>query len=562
MTANLLFIGFHGAADRSTPESQNELLARLLADAGYQVRSASAQPRQLLRFADQMRVLLANLRWADAVVACQFSGRRAWTTFFLTRITRRASIPTLIVLRGGSLPEAVAAHPKLIDSTVHLATRVLAPSSYLQGAFEERGHRVQVVPNYIRASLTAEEPSTIDGTEPKILWMRAFHPVYQPELAVQAFAGLLSTRPGAHLTMAGPDRGLLGSTRDVAQQLGILDRVTFPGYLEEDAKATAFRDHDIFLNTTLTDNTPVSVIEAMGAKLPVVATDVGGMRDLAPGGDGILLVPDGDPAALADALANVIADPVIAASLRDHGLTIAERHGVDEVLSAWTSLLSEVGAPLDSNPRDGCAPLSFGDVAQVVALHLAAFEDSGLSRMGTRVVRRYYQWQFSGPHPDPVAIGSWRNGELVGFVFGGARHQAVAGFVRTSPVTLALGAISHPSFLRRVALPKVAAVGRAILGGRRHPSRPVPRAQPVAPETGAPSFGILSIAVDARYLGTEVASELIDAAEREARLRGFGRMNLSVNTENARAVGFYEKSGWVRSGAEPWDGRLVKDLSR
>ncbi|HRW36478.1 MAG TPA: glycosyltransferase, partial [Aquihabitans sp.] len=264
MSAHLVFVGFHGSADRATPESQNEIIASTLRDAGYEVRAGSAEPRQVLRLLDQLRLVVANLGWADAVVACQFSGRRAWTTFLVTRITRRAAIPTVLVLRGGSLPQAAAAHPHRIDSTLRLTTRVLAPSSYLERAFRDRGHQVSIIPNLVRAPITVADHPPVDLDAPNILWMRAFHAVYQPELAVAAFAALRERHPQATLTMAGPDRGLLDATRRRAAELGVDAHIRYPGYLEGEHKAEALREHDLFLNTPSIDNTPVSVIEAMG----------------------------------------------------------------------------------------------------------------------------------------------------------------------------------------------------------------------------------------------------------------------------------------------------------
>lgn len=564
MSANLVFVGFHGSVDRATPESQNEIIATMLRDAGYDVRAGSAQPHQVLRLIDQLRLVLSNLRWADAVVACQFSGRRSWTTFLVTRITRRAAIPTVLVLRGGSLPAEAEAHPRRIDSTLRLTTRVLAPSGYLQRAFRARGHDVSIIPNLVRAPVTASTHPPIDPEAPAILWMRAFHPVYQPELAVSAFAALLERHPGATLSMAGPDRGLLEETRRHAEALGVSERIRYPGYLEGDQKAEALRTHDLFLNTPRIDNTPVSVIEAMGAGLPVVATDVGGLRDLAETDRDALLVPDGDPAALADAMARILTDPSVADRLRAGGQAIAERHGAEQVRRSWTEVLSEIGAPPEPAPASGCAPLRVSHVDELVDVHLAAFPASGLTGLGRHVVRRYYRWQFSGPHPHPVAIGAWRDGRLVGFVIGGARREAVTGFVRTSPGSLAIGALTHPRFVRRVAGSKVRAISRTLRANRRRPPAPVaapPHPDAISQPTTAASFGILSIAVAPDHQGTGVAADLLGAAEADARHGGFTAMNLTVDTDNGRAIAFYEKHGWRRDPAEGWQGRMVKDLA-
>ena len=59
------------------------------------------------------------------------------------------------------------------------------------------------------------------------------------------------------------------------------------------------------------EGAPFSILEAMAAGLPVVATDVGGVRELVADGETGLLVPAGDPARLAEALRSLLADPAL-----------------------------------------------------------------------------------------------------------------------------------------------------------------------------------------------------------------------------------------------------------
>jgi glycosyltransferase involved in cell wall biosynthesis len=67
-------------------------------------------------------------------------------------------------------------------------------------------------------------------------------------------------------------------------------------------------DADVFLLASRSEGLPLSVIEAMAAGLPVVASDVGGLRELVRDGETGTLVPPGDPAALANALRPLVAD--------------------------------------------------------------------------------------------------------------------------------------------------------------------------------------------------------------------------------------------------------------
>jgi glycosyltransferase involved in cell wall biosynthesis len=69
-----------------------------------------------------------------------------------------------------------------------------------------------------------------------------------------------------------------------------------------------------------------SILEAMACGLPLVATDVGGTSEVVVHGDTGLLVPPGDPAALADALSTLLANPAMALACGRAGRVRAETH--------------------------------------------------------------------------------------------------------------------------------------------------------------------------------------------------------------------------------------------
>lgn len=196
--------------------------------------------------------------------------------------------------------------------------------------------------------------------------------------------------------------------------------------------------------------------------------------------------------------------------------------------------------------------LDAGDLARVGEVHLAAFPESALTRLGGDAPRRYYDWLLAGPH-DAFPRGAFAEGRLVGFCFGGVYRGALTGFVRRDAAYLALRALLRPGLLLGGAFRRAAALGARLLV--RAPRRTPP------PGGWAPSFGILSIAVHPEARGTGAARALMDDAEAEARRRGFALMHLSVRPENVRAVRFYEKCGWERREADgEWKGIMIKRL--
>src|SRR6266550_5132354 len=69
------------------------------------------------------------------------------------------------------------------------------------------------------------------------------------------------------------------------------------------------------------------------------------------------------------------------------------------------------------------------DLQSVAEIHVKAFPESALARLGLAAVRRYYEWQLTGPH-DHEFVGIWRGRNLLGFAVAGISRGAMSGFVR------------------------------------------------------------------------------------------------------------------------------------
>jgi phenylacetate-CoA ligase len=121
----------------------------------------------------------------------------------------------------------------------------------------------------------------------------------------------------------GPEAGALEKR---AATLGIADRVTFAGELPHADTPRWFRSGDVFALSSDFDNSPNAVLEAMACGLPVVTTDVGGVREFVTERVGGAVVPRRDPAALAAALERYLASPDQArdAGARNRARAIAE----------------------------------------------------------------------------------------------------------------------------------------------------------------------------------------------------------------------------------------------
>jgi len=150
-------------------------------------------------------------------------------------------------------------------------------------------------------------------------------------LVVEAVAALEGPAARAHLVVVGSpgfDSGayLDRLKIDAARLLGV--RARFVGRMEDVPET--FRALDVAVNASAAEPFGLSILEAQASGVPVVATRSGGVTDFLTDGDNALLVPGGDPGALAAAIERVVTDPDLAARLARNGRALAEAgHGIE-----------------------------------------------------------------------------------------------------------------------------------------------------------------------------------------------------------------------------------------
>ena len=126
------------------------------------------------------------------------------------------------------------------------------------------------------------------------------------------------------------------------EELGLQDVITLRGYVGIDAGLReAYERADAFLHVSWTEGMPQVLIEAFAARLPTVATDVGGVAALAHGA--ALLVAPGDAQAVADGLRRLAEDEGLRTRLVEAGTVIAHAHTTEAETGALAAFLA--GAP-------------------------------------------------------------------------------------------------------------------------------------------------------------------------------------------------------------------------
>ncbi|MDB5295079.1 MAG: glycosyl transferase group 1 [Phycisphaerales bacterium] len=152
------------------------------------------------------------------------------------------------------------------------------------------------------------EPARHEGVGHRLLFVGRLAGVKGLPVLLDAVAAVAKIHPDVRLTLAGdgPDRARLTAQ---AERLGIASNVVFLGYRSQAQVRELLREADVFVMGSFAEGVPVVLMEAMAAGVPVVATQVAGIPELVEAGVNGMLVPPGDPAALATAVAALVADP-------------------------------------------------------------------------------------------------------------------------------------------------------------------------------------------------------------------------------------------------------------
>ena len=131
------------------------------------------------------------------------------------------------------------------------------------------------------------------------------NPAKGHEFLIEAVAQLDSD---AHLVLVGQildsQRSYYESLQQTIRELGIESRVTFTGWREDIPELLSF--FDLFVLASVTEACPIVVLEAMAMECPIVATDVGGVRELLPGDEYGWVVPPENPAAISTAIGDAL----------------------------------------------------------------------------------------------------------------------------------------------------------------------------------------------------------------------------------------------------------------
>jgi len=166
------------------------------------------------------------------------------------------------------------------------------------------------------------------------------------DVLIRAAALTARSFPSVQFSVAGDvlEARYFAELQSLIEQLNLSDRFVFAGGVRDLRQYLA--QADIFVLPSRSEGFSNAIVEAMAASLPVVATDVGGNREAVRDGFSGLLVPSDDPAALASAIHQLLADPAMAKRMGVAGRDIVTSQFttgamMKQITGAYQALLSE-----------------------------------------------------------------------------------------------------------------------------------------------------------------------------------------------------------------------------
>jgi glycosyltransferase involved in cell wall biosynthesis len=321
----------------------NEDLAEGLRKAGGNILTTSNKPGRISRLIDMLNTIFHYRKEYEIALVDVYSGKAfIWAEIccFMLKLLNK---PYILNLHGGSLPAFADRWPNRMRRLLNSARVVAVPSAYLMDAMAQYSSNIRVLPNPI--DLHKYNYRLRKEPQPQLVWLRSFHAIYNPAMALHCMAFLLENHTDAYLRMVGPDNkdGSYQSAKDLMVELELMESVTLPGGIPKSAVPMWLDQGDIFINTTNVDNTPISVLEAMACGMCVVSTEVGGIPYLIRNEHDGLLVPPNDSKAMAEAIHRILTEPGLAERLSENAHLKAAHFDWSVILPQWQQLFLEVG---------------------------------------------------------------------------------------------------------------------------------------------------------------------------------------------------------------------------
>jgi glycosyltransferase involved in cell wall biosynthesis len=208
--------------------------------------------------------------------------------------------------------------------------------------------KVVVIPNgininsvdTIEKNLYKDNKNNIYSTKPRIAIIGRLVKVKRHDLLLNAISRCIERIPTMICLIIGegPEREHL---KQLTQHLNLSERVFFLG--ERTDVKELLNYIDLVINTSEQEGLPMSLLEAMAAGIPIIATDIEAHREIIQHGENGILVESGNTKALATYICHLVENPKLANDIGEKGKTTVNNfYNIDKISRIWESLYEEI----------------------------------------------------------------------------------------------------------------------------------------------------------------------------------------------------------------------------
>lgn len=315
-----------------------ETLGKLLQKEGFELQLTSNKQNKVFRLLDMLWTVFKHRKKIDYVLIDTYSTANFLYAYYVSKLCIRLKLKYIPILHGGNLEERLKHSKVKSDVIFKNAHANVSPSMFLKTIFERYGYTNLIhIPNNVELQEYSFKQRA--NVKAKLLWVRSFAEIYNPQLAIEVLHGLKQHGIEASLCMVGPKKDdSFEKTQQLAKELNV--EVSFTGRLSKQDWISRSAEYDIFINTTNFDNTPVSLIEAMALGMPIVSTNVGGIPYLINDKEDGLLVTPNAANEMISAIESLVNSPEIVEKLSKNARKKAATFDWEVVRNQWKSLLA------------------------------------------------------------------------------------------------------------------------------------------------------------------------------------------------------------------------------
>lgn len=318
-------------------------------DAGVEMHFLPNNPETLFQRIKYLRTIFASLKfwWSLLLNVYKFDVVQVFSSATTGYII--ATLPPLVIAKlyrrkvilnyhSGELEDHIKKWRRSALPTMRKFDEIVVPSQFLVDVFAKYGLEAMAIFNFVDAgAFRFRERETF---RPVFLSNRNFEAHYNVGDILRAFQIIQKRYAEAALFVAGFGREE-GELKRLATQLK-LENVEFVGKITNEEMARLYDKTDIYLNSSLVDNMPLSIIEAFACGLPVVSYAAGGIPYLVKSQETGLLVAPSDFEALAQQAIFLLENQAAAKKIVAKALGEVVKYSWENVRERWLELYTKL----------------------------------------------------------------------------------------------------------------------------------------------------------------------------------------------------------------------------